>query len=802
MTLALHPSETVRTVEVRVRGRVQGVGFRPMVWRLAQDCGLHGDVRNDNEGVLIRLRGDDARIGQLVAELQASPPPLAQISRIEVSPFAGAIDTGFRIVPSAPGVARTEIAPDAAVCPACVAEISDPRARRYRYPFTNCTHCGPRLSIVHGVPYDRAVTTMAAFPMCDDCTGEYADPSDRRFHAEPIACPACGPKLRLVRFDGGEVPSFPQAVDDIAAAAMLIALGEIVAIKGLGGYQLACDATQPEVVARLRRLKRREAKPFALMARDLDMIRRYCAVGELEEAALRAREAPIVLLKSSGAGKLPEAVAPGHATLGFMLPATPLHVVLFEAFDRPMVMTSGNVSDAPQVTDDLEAATLLAGIAPYALVHDRIIANRVDDSVVRMMDNTMRVIRRARGHAPAALALPSGFEAASEILAFGPEMKATFCLLTEGRAVLSQHQGDLEDVATYDDYRRNLSLYGDPFAHRPEVFACDLHPDYLSAKLARQRAGEERLPLVEVQHHHAHLASCLAENGRARKAPPVLGIVLDGLGYGSDGAVWGGEFLFGDYSAVTRLGCLPSVAMPGGAQASREPWRNLYAHLVAAIGKREFVDDFSGVSFAPLLAAKPCATLDAMMASGTNAPLASSCGRLFDAVAAALDLSFARQAYEGEAASRLEACVCDKTLRNEHPALAYRFGLVTHPRKPAVFDLAPMWRALLTDLAGGVGVPVIAARFHKGLAAGLADMAEMLSGRDCGGARFDTVALSGGCFQNRILFEETSRNLAARGFVVLSHSAVPANDGGIALGQAVVAAAQMIETGADRRKGH
>lgn len=800
MTLALRPSETVRTVEVRVRGRVQGVGFRPTVWRLAQDCGLHGDVRNDNEGVLIRLRGDDARIGRLVAQLRANPPPLAQISGIEVSPFAGAIETGFRIVPSTPGIARTEIAPDAAICPACIAEISDPHARRYRYPFTNCTHCGPRLTIVHGVPYDRAATTMAAFPMCDDCTGEYANPADRRFHAEPIACPACGPRLRLVCFGG--VPSLPQAVDDVAAAAMLIALGEIVAIKALGGYQLACDATQPEVVARLRRLKRREAKPFALMARDLDVIRRYCAVDAQEEAALRAREAPIVLLTSSGAEKLPDSVAPGHATLGFMLPSTPLHVVLFETFDRPMVMTSGNLSDAPQVTDDAEAASVLAGIAPYALVHDRAIANRADDSVVRMMNNTMRVLRRARGHAPAALALPSGFEAAPDILAFGPEMKATFCLLTEGRAVLSQHQGDLEDASTYDDYRRNLSLYGDLFAHRPEVLACDLHPDYLSSKLARQQACEERLPLVEVQHHHAHLASCLAENGRARKAPPVLGIVLDGLGYGSDGAVWGGEFLFGDYSAVTRLGCLPPVAMPGGAQASREPWRNLYAHLVAAIGKREFVDDFSGLPFAPRLAAKPCATLDAMMTSGTNAPLVSSCGRLFDAVAAALDLCFARQAYEGEAASRLEACVCDKTLRGEHPALAYRFEVVAREHKPATFDLAPMWRALLADLAGGAGVPVIAARFHKGLAVGLADMAEMLSGRDCGIARFDTVALSGGCFQNRILFEEVSRNLAVRGFVVLSHSAVPANDGGVALGQALAAAAQMIEAGEDRRKGH
>lgn len=799
---AVRPAEAVQTVEVRVRGRVQGVGFRPTVWRLAQDHGLDGDVCNDGEGVLIRLRGESALIGHLVAELRTNPPPLAQIANIEISPCAEALDAGFRIAPSLSGVPRTEIAPDAAICPACAAEISDPRARRYRYPFTNCTHCGPRLTIVRNVPYDRDATTMAAFPMCDDCAAEYADPADRRFHAEPIACPACGPQLRLVRFDGGAVPRFPDAVDDIAAAALLIACGEIVAIKALGGYQLACDATDPDAVARLRGLKRREAKPFALMARDLDMVRRYCSVDAQEEAVLLSREAPIVLLESSGREKLPETIAPGQRMLGFMLPSTPLHVVLFQSLDRPVVMTSGNVSDMPQVTDDAEAVALLAGIAPYALVHDRIIANRVDDSVVRVMGSDIRILRRARGYAPAARALPPGFEAAPELLAFGPEMKATFCLLTEGRAVLSQHQGNLEDAATYDDYRRNLALYRDLFAHRPDALACDRHPDYLSTKLAREHARDDALPLVEVQHHHAHLASCLADNGRAREAPPVLGIVLDGLGYGDDGQIWGGEFLLGGYGSVARLGCFPSVAMPGGARASREPWRNLYAHLVTAIGWRECIAEFPELPAIQRLASKPCTTLDAMMRSGTNAPVASSCGRLFDAVAAALGLSFARQAYEGEAASLLESHVCRETLHDEPLALAYRFGLIAQTQKPATFDLAPMWRSLLADLAGGVGIPVMAARFHKGLAVALADMAVMLARREAGTASFDTVALSGGCFQNFILFEETARNLKERGFSVLSHSAVPANDGGIALGQAVVAAARMIEAGTDRRKGN
>jgi hydrogenase maturation protein HypF len=792
------------SVQIRVRGRVQGVGFRPAVWRHAQECSLDGEVLNDGEGVLIRARGNSADIERLIGMLRDMPPPLARIAAIETAPFTGSVLRGFRIAHSTTGEAQTEIVPDAGICPTCAAEVVDPFARRYRYPFTNCTHCGPRLTILERVPYDRASTTMAPFDLCPDCAAEYADPGDRRFHAEPIACHACGPRARLIRFDGRAV-SFEQhsMLDDVDAAMSLIQKGEIVAVKALGGYQLACDATRQETVDRLRRLKRRDAKPFALMARDVDVIRRFCPVGVEEEAALRSPAAPIVLLEASGPDRLPDAVAPGLTTLGFMLPSTPLHVLMFRRMTRPVVMTSGNLSDEPQAIDDDEAAQGLARVAPYALVHDRRIANRVDDSVVRPMAGRIRVLRRARGYAPASIPLPAGFEDAPQVLAFGPELKATFCLVKDGRAVLSQHQGDLEAAATYDDYRKNLELFSNLFDHAPQALACDMHPDYLSTRLATARARTDRLPRVEIQHHHAHLAACLAENARPLDAPPVLGIVLDGLGYGADGAIWGGEFLLGAYRSFERLATFKPVAMPGGAQAAREPWRNLHAHLMAEMGWAQLAVNFGELELFHRLSAKPRATIDTMIREGVNAPLASSCGRLFDAVAAALGIAFDRQAHEGEAAAKLEASVCRATLVEEGDHLAYPFTIpnLSGSRLPYIEPLA-MWNAILGDLILATPVPVMAARFHKGLAKSIAAMALKLARRDDeAGPRFDTVALSGGCFHNRILLEETVRRLGEKKFDVLTHAEVPANDGGIALGQAAIAAAQLIDAGIVRAKG-
>jgi len=802
--LARQAAERMKTVQIRVRGRVQGVGFRPTVWRYAKECRIDGEVLNDGEGVLIRARGAAEDIERLMGRLRAAPPPLADIVAIEVSPFGGAIAEGFSIVESALGETHTEISPDAAICPDCAAEVLDPFARRNRYPFTNCTHCGPRLTIVRSVPYDRATTSMASFPLCADCSAEYRTPADRRFHAEPIACHVCGPRARLIRFDGRAI-NYEQhsMLDDVDAAMSLIQKGEIVAIKALGGYQLACDATKAETVGRLRRLKRRDAKPFALMARDIEVIRRFCNVSTDEERTLRSPAAPIVLLNAAGPELLPEAVAPGLVTLGFMLPSTPLHVLMFRRMARPVVMTSGNISDEPQATEDAQAARTLGDITAYALVHNREIVNRVDDSVVRSMAGKIRVMRRARGYAPGSTALPEGFAEAPEVLAFGPELKTTFCLVKDGRAVLSQHQGDLEDAATFDDYGRNLALFETLFDHKPQAIACDMHPDYLSAKLARERAQRTGLPLVEVQHHHAHVAACLVENGWPLDAPDVLGVALDGLGWGADATVWGGEFMLGSYRGYERLGTFKPVAMPGGAQASREPWRNLYAHLMAEMGWAHFAMNFGELKLFGKLSAKPRATFDAMIRNGVNSPVASSCGRLFDAVAAALGICFERQAYEGEAAIRLEAAVCRRTLAGEGDELAYPLTIPNQKGSglPYIEPLG-MWNAILGDLLLETPVPVMAARFHKGLAKAIVAMALKLARRDdLTGARFDTVALSGGCFQNSILLEETIRHLQQNDFNVLTHAGVPANDGGVSLGQAAITAAHLIDAGITRRKG-
>jgi hydrogenase maturation protein HypF len=774
--------EAPNALEVRVRGRVQGVGFRPTVWRIARELGLAGEVLNDGEGVLLRVGGGAAALAELIERLKTGLPPLARIDRIESRDYAGTLAPEFRIAESAGGGVHTEITPDAAICAACAAEIRDASARRYRYPLTTCTHCGPRLSIVTAIPYDRASTTMARFALCPSCDAEYRDPADRRFHAEPIACPACGPEIHLTALDASDLPR-DVGSDDVALAARLIRAGAIVAIKGLGGYHLACDAADPDAVARLRRAKRREAKPFALMARDLPAIGRYCAVDTIAARELTSPQAPIVLLRIGGAEILPDAIAPGLDELGFMLPTTPLHVLLLEDFDRPLVMTSGNLSDEPPIIDDGEARERLAGVADYILAHDRVIANRVDDSVVRIMAGAPRVLRRARGFAPAPLRLPAGFEAAPELLAMGGEVKATFCLVKDGAAILSQHQGDLERVSVIDDYRKNLALYRGLFAHAPVALAVDRHPEYLSSKLARAEAAASGLPIIEVQHHHAHVAACLAENGRPLDAPPVLGVVLDGLGFGDDGTIWGGEFLLADYGNYRRLARLKPVAMPGGAQAVREPWRNLYAHLVAAIGW-DAVDP--GLDFRTHLAGKKLRTLDAMIAGGIHAPLASSCGRLFDAVAAALGLCVDRQAYEGEAAMRLEA------LARSAPAddISYPFAITG--RAPIELDPTPLWQALIGDIARRIPVAAIAARFHRGLANAVAETTLRLSGSRRR-PRFDTVALSGGCFQNRLLFEGVLTRLSAAGFTVLSHAEVPSNDGGLALGQAAIAAARLIE---------
>ena len=792
---------------IRVGGLVQGVGFRPTVWRLAQRYSLRGTVANDGQGVRIHVCGAARDIDAFVHALRSEAPLLARIDRIGREPTTALPpDTAFRITPSTATGVHTGIVPDAASCTECVKEIFDPQGRRYRYPFTNCTHCGPRLSIIEGIPYDRASTTMRSFALCPACRAEYENPDDRRFHAQPIACHSCGPRTWLERTDGAAIaPDTLTALDAADAVCSLLQRGEIVAIKGLGGFQLACDATNEDAVARLRERKRRERKPFALMAGNIDIVRQYCVVNTAEEALLLSAVAPIVLLHLTmdthlnanlGVG-VAASVAPGLQTLGFMLPNTPLHHLILHRMTRPIVLTSGNLAEEPQAIDNDEAKQRLGAIADYFLLHDRDIVRRVDDSVVRIAAGTPRVLRRARGLAPAPIVMPAGFDAAPPVLALGGELKNTFCLLHEGRAVVSHHIGDLGNAPTHTDYRRAINDYLNLFQHAPNIVAVDHHPEYLSGKLGREMvkcATSGSVTLTSVQHHHAHIAACLAENGIALDTTPVLGVALDGLGYGEEYGLWGGEFCLADYVHCQRLATFKPIAMLGGEKAMHEPWRNTYAHLMAEMGWPRFSTTYRTLDLFRLLDAKPREWLNAMLMGAVNSPLASSCGRLFDAAAAAAGVCFEHAIYEGQAAIEFEALVDAHILAEEDDALAYPFdiSLLKTTHMPYIEPVG-MWHALLDDLMLGTAVGVISARFHKGLAIVIARMIDRLSHHDGLYGLVKMVVLTGGVFQNQVLLEQVATRLEANGFRVLTHSVVPANDGGLSLGQAAVAAARAIQ---------
>jgi hydrogenase maturation protein HypF len=770
---------------IRVKGLVQGVGFRPTVWRLARENGLRGAVWNDSQGVEIHLCGEASLIDRFCDQLLSQPPPLAKIDSIDRRPTQRIPEQDdFIIAASRTGEVQTGIVPDAATCTACREDIADPRNRRYRYPFANCTHCGPRLSIVEGIPYDRINTSMRHFPMCDACEAEYCDPGDRRFHAQPNACPACGPRVWLSDAEGRAIEAGVAGEDAIEEACRRLAAGAILAIKGIGGFHLACDATNDEAVARLRQRKGRYHKPFALMARDCRVISGYCRLGADEERLLGDTAAPIVLLPRHEDCRLPGNIAPRQTTLGFMLPYSPLHWLLLSTWDTPLVMTSGNRVEEPQCIGNQEAAERLRPLADLFLLHDREIINRVDDSVVRIMAGRPRLLRRARGYAPKPLRLPEGFEQAPPLLAMGGELKNTFCLTREGDAILSQHLGDLENLVSYQDYLRNLDLYAGLFEHRPQCLVADLHPNYRSTQHARELAESLGVPLRLVQHHHAHIASVLTENGWPMAAGKVLGIALDGSGYGDDGTVWGGEFLIADYSAYQRVGRLVPVALPGGTQAILQPWRCAFSQLRHYLGWRQVASQWRDLEPVAWLERQPLQVLDRMIDAGVNSPLSSSCGRLFDAVAALLDISRESISYEGQAAIELEAAAspCRGSslppyrLRNRAEAAG------------CLLDGATLWPEVLEDLRAGRDKGEIAWRFHLGLARGLCETAVELGDRH----NLDTIALSGGVFQNRTLFELVEAGLRQAGFKVLSHQLVPANDGGLSLGQAAIGAARSL----------
>jgi hydrogenase maturation protein HypF len=740
-----------------ITGIVQGVGFRPYIYQLARRFELAGSVRNDSRGVTIEVEGAAERVADFIVAVEAEKPPLAVIQSLDSERVPTRGERDFRIEQSRTDVSRqAQIAPDTFVCDDCLRELFDPADRRYRYPFINCTNCGPRYTIVTGIPYDRPLTTMADFPLCAECLAEYDDPASRRFHAQPNACPRCGPQLRLLDARGRALVD----AEPLLATARLLADGRIVAIKGLGGYHLAVDATNEAAVRELRRRKHRDEKPFALMASDLDAVRAFAEVGPDEEKLLTGTERPIVLLRKQAGHEIAEAVAPQNRYFGVMLPYTPLHHLLL-ASSPALVMTSANLSDEPIAFEDDEAQQRLAGVADAFLIHNRRIYTRTDDSIARVMAGRPLLLRRSRGFVPRAIALQQESE---PILAVGGELKSCVCLTRGDRAFLSQHIGDLKNLEVYASFKQTIAQLQSILEVSPRRIACDLHPDYDSTRYALEESG---LPVVRVQHHHAHLVSCLAEHGCQE---PAIGVIFDGIGYGADGHIWGGEFLLGDCRSFERHGHFRYQPMPGGDLATRQPWRMALSYLLTTFGGLpEGLDTFRGVQEGDLEL-----VLQATQRR-INTPLVSSCGRLFDAVAALLGLR-REVSFEGQAAMQLEM-IADPADAEPFPyLLGGQGGLIE-------FDPAPLINAIVCARLDGEPTARIAGRFHLTLAEMIGEVCRALRHKS-GLAR---VVLSGGVFQNSLLTTLALRRLEGDGFEVLTHSLVPANDGGLALGQAAVA---------------
>jgi hydrogenase maturation protein HypF len=745
-------------IRIEIEGIVQGVGFRPFIFKLAATHGIRGWVRNTSGGVIIEAEGESGNVSTFLRDISTEAPPLAVITDLKSENVNPVGDKGFVILASAPGANRAQISPDCDVCGDCLGELFDPGDRRFLYPFINCTNCGPRYSIITGIPYDRPYTTMAPFPMCGDCRSEYEDPMDRRFHAQPVACPACGPRLGLVDAKGETVPG-----DPLLEALTLLHKGGILAVKGIGGYHLAVDACNDAAVRELRRRKQRDEKPFALMAPDMDAIARFAAFDEMEKRLLAGPERPIVLLPKLDGNPIAPLVAPANGYFGVMLPGAPLHHLLLRNNFIALIMTSGNISDEPIAYRDDEARERLGAIADLFLVHNREIHTRADDSVIRVFRGNPLFLRRSRGYVPRSVRLP---QKQRSVLAVGAELKAVVCLTREDRAFMSQHIGDLKNAATLNSLEEIAAHLERILEIRPEVVAHDLHPDYLSSVYA---AGLKDVPLAPVQHHHAHMASCMAENGLEGE---TIGVIFDGVGYGLDGTIWGGELLVGDYRAMRRVGHLRTVAMPGGDAAVKEPLRMAVSYLHDLYGSALFE--------APV----PCLAevnererqiFLKMLEQGINSPLTSSCGRLFDAVAAMIGVR-SRISYEGQAAIELEALAEEADTDTVYP-----YSIVSTSGN-LLLDMRPMLQGIVADLPVE-SRSVIARRFHNTVAMATTDACAKI--RDAGGV--NRVVLSGGSFQNKLLTEGIYSGLAGEGFEVFTHRLVPPNDGGLALGQAVVA---------------
>jgi hydrogenase maturation protein HypF len=746
--------------DVRVEGVVQGVGFRPFVYSLATRMGLSGRVGNDVNGVFIEVEGAESDVADFLTALERDAPPLAEIERVSTTAVEPSGAGEFTIVESAAaGVRRTLVSSDSATCSDCLRELADPADRRHGYPFINCTNCGPRFTIVRDVPYDRLLTTMADFPMCSACALEYHDPADRRFHAQPVCCAVCGPRLSLVDASGVEL-----AGDPLAESAILLRSGKVLAVKGLGGYHLAVLASDERAAAALRERKYREDKPFAVLVSDVDAAARLCVVDDSARALLVDRRRPIVLLPRVDGAPVARSVAPRNRQLGLLLPYTPVHVLLLAAVGQPIVLTSGNVSDEPIAYEDADALRRLAGIADAFLTHDRPIHMRTDDSVVRPFLGGEAVLRRSRGYVPEPVSLRRPVR--RPVLACGAELKNTFCLAKDRHAFVSHHIGDLENYETLRSFVDGIEHFQRLFEITPAVVAHDLHPEYLSTKHAKELT---EVDLVGVQHHHAHIASCLADNG---ESGPVIGVAFDGLGFGPDGTIWGGEFLLADLLSFQRLGHLAAIPMPGGTAAIKQPWRMAAAYLDEAYDG----DPPKGLD---VLQRNESQWDDVLAVARVrlNSPLTSSAGRLFDAVSAILGVRDVIN-YEGQAAIELEQLA--------EPAERSGYLASIAGTEQLVVSGSDLVRFVAEDFLAGTEPAVVAARFHNGMADAIV--------RCCGELRdstgISTVAMSGGVFQNLLLLTRVVEGLRDNGFRVLTHARVPTNDGGISLGQAVIAAAQ------------
>ncbi len=748
---------------------VQGVGFRPFVYRLAHKYQLVGCVRNTSSKVEIEVEGPSEEIEKFLEDLGKKTPPQAIIEGFSASDYEPQGYTDFKIKGSRSFTGEYQlVSPDIAVCQDCQGEFLSQADRRFRYPFTNCTNCGPRFTIIEDIPYDRPRTTMRHFDMCPQCQGEYDNPLDRRFHAQPNACPTCGPSLNLVNAEGKGVPG-----DEIESVASLLAEGRIVALKGLGGFLLACDATSQQAVALLRKRKRRPFKPLAVMMTTLEEVREHCQVSQQEEALLLSPQSPVVLLswKREHSSIVPE-VAPNLEYLGVMLPYTPLHHLLMRQVGHPLVMTSGNLSEEPIAKDNDEAIHRLREIADYFLTHNRDIYSCYDDSVFMVEGEIPRAIRRARGYAPFPIHLPFSSQ---QVLACGAEQKNTFCLTKERYAFLSQHIGDLENEQTLGHFETTIELYKKLFRAEPKVVAYDMHPEYMSTKYAlglKATAGNSQ-ELIPVQHHHAHIASCLVENGTLND---VIGVALDGTGYGPDGAIWGGEFLVANARSYQRQGHIEYVPIPGGAAAILKPYRMALGYLFTLLAKQ-----FSPADL-PLLrqvSAEELAVIQRQIEGRINTPITSSCGRFFDAVAAIAGIR-GEIDYDAQAAIELEMLAPQGVTLSFAPGYPYS---ITEEEGEKIIKVGQLLAAIVQEVKLGVAVPMISARFHITIALIIAEMCSLIA-RETG---LRVIALSGGVFQNRLLFRLAVAALEREGLKVLTHNLVPPNDGSISLGQAVIA---------------